>query len=175
MINKKSEVTQKQQSVLSTFVQEAFSGIRVLKSYNRASYFNNEFTIETEHYKRASLKLAYVNAFFIPAIVLLIGLSTILTIYIGGIKTIGNEIDYGDIVQFIFYINMLTWPIASIGWVTSLIQRAAASQKRINEFLQKDEKIFNKKNAQAINEIKAINFNNVSFTYPVVRERSISS
>lgn len=166
MINKKSENTQIQQSILSTFVQEAFSGIRVLKSYNRQSYFSNEFTIETENYKRASLSLAYVNAFFIPAIVLLIGLSTILTIYIGGIKTINNEIDYGDIVQFIFYINMLTWPIASVGWVTSLIQRAAASQKRINEFLKVDEKIINKKNAVTIDIIKEVEFNKVTFTYP---------
>ena len=166
MINKKSENTQIQQSILSTFVQEAFSGIRVLKSYNRQSFFSNEFTIETENYKRASLSLAYVNAFFIPAIVLLIGLSTILTIYIGGIKTINNEIDYGDIVQFIFYINMLTWPIASVGWVTSLIQRAAASQKRINEFLKVDEKIINKKNAVTIDIIKEVEFNKVTFTYP---------
>jgi len=166
MINKKSEITQTQQSLLSTFVQEAFSGIRVLKSYNRQSYFSNEFTIETENYKRASLSLAYVNAFFIPAIVLLIGLSTILTIYIGGIKTINNEIDYGDIVQFIFYINMLTWPIASVGWVTSLIQRAAASQKRINEFLKVDEKIINKKNAATLEIINEVEFNNVTFTYP---------
>ena len=166
MINKKSEITQTQQSLLSTFVQEAFSGIRVLKSYNRQSYFSNEFTIETENYKRASLSLAYVNAFFIPAIVLLIGLSTILTIYIGGIKTINNEIDYGDIVQFIFYINMLTWPIASVGWVTSLIQRAAASQKRINEFLKVDDKIINKKDAATLEIIKKVEFNKVTFTYP---------
>lgn len=165
-INKKSEITQKQQSALSTFVQESFSGIRVLKSYNRESYFNKSFAEETEYYKKASLNLAYVNAFFTPAIVLLIGLSTLLTIYIGGIKTINGEIDYGDIVQFIFYINMLTWPIASLGWVTSLIQRAAASQKRINEFLDQEEKIINKKHAHTLEEISELSFNKVSFTYP---------
>ena len=153
VINKKSEKTQQQQSMLSTFVQEAFSGIRVLKAYNRESYFQYNFKNETENYKRASLSLAFVNSFFLPAIVLLIGLSTILTIYIGGIKTINNEIDYGDILQFIFYINLLTWPFASIGWVTSLIQRAAASQKRINEFLLQNETI---ENLQPENQINSI-------------------
>lgn len=165
VINKKSEKTQQQQSMLSTFVQEAFSGIRVLKAYNRESYFQYNFKNETENYKRASLSLAFVNSFFLPAIVLLIGLSTILTIYIGGIKTINNEIDYGDILQFIFYINLLTWPFASIGWVTSLIQRAAASQKRINEFLLQNETIENLQPENQINSINSLVFRKVFFEY----------
>ena len=165
VINKKSEETQQQQSMLSTFVQEAFSGIRVLKAYNRESYFQYNFKNETENYKRASLSLAFVNSFFLPAIVLLIGLSTILTIYIGGIKTINNEIDYGDILQFIFYINLLTWPFASIGWVTSLIQRAAASQKRINEFLLQNETIENLQPENQITNINSLVFSKVFFEY----------
>ena len=165
VINKKSEKTQQQQSLLSTFVHEAFSGIRVLKAYNRENYFQDNFENETENYKRASLSLAFVNSFFLPAIVLLIGLSTILTIYIGGIKTINNEIDYGDILQFVFYINLLTWPFASIGWVTSLIQRAAASQKRINEFLIQNEIIENLNPNNGMSEINSISFNNVFFEY----------
>jgi ATP-binding cassette, subfamily B, multidrug efflux pump len=175
VINKKSEKTQKQQSMLSTFVQEAFSGIRVLKAYNRQAYFQDNFKNETENYKRASLSLAFVNSFFLPAIVLLIGLSTILTIYIGGIKTINNEIDYGDILQFIFYINLLTWPFASIGWVTSLIQRAAASQKRINEFLLQNETIENLNPEHQIGTINSLAFSNVFFEYEQTNIKALNN
>ena len=140
IINKKSEITQKKQSKITSFVQEAFSGIRVLKAYNRNKHFSNLYEKETEDYKRASLSLAVVNSLFLPSIIFLIGLSTVITIYLGGMKTINNELDYGDILQFIFYINMLTWPFASVGWVSSLIQRAAASQKELMSLL-----IFKKK------------------------------
>jgi ATP-binding cassette subfamily B protein len=161
--------------MLSTFVQEAFSGIRVLKAYNRQAYFQDNFKNETENYKRASLSLAFVNSFFLPAIVLLIGLSTILTIYIGGIKTINNEIDYGDILQFIFYINLLTWPFASIGWVTSLIQRAAASQKRINEFLLQNETIENLNPEHQIGSINSLAFSNVFFEYEQTNIKALNN
>ena len=163
-INKKSEITQVQQSKLSTFVQETFSGIRVLKAYNRESFFKNEFDQESENYKTASLNLAKTNAFFIPVIVSLIGLSTVIIVYFGGLKSINNELSIGEILQFIFYINMLTWPIASIGWVTSLIQRAAASQKRVNEFLQENPEITDGKNSVEFKNGKII-FDNVSFAY----------
>ncbi|MDG2227550.1 MAG: ABC transporter ATP-binding protein [Flavobacteriales bacterium] len=163
-INKKSEITQVQQSKLSTFVQETFSGIRVLKAYNRESFFKNEFDQESENYKTASLNLAKTNAFFIPVIVSLIGLSTVIIVYFGGLKSINNELSIGEILQFIFYINMLTWPIASIGWVTSLIQRAAASQKRVNEFLQENPEITDGKNSVKFKNGKIV-FNNVSFAY----------
>ena len=163
-INKKSEITQVQQSKLSTFVQETFSGIRVLKAYNRESFFKNEFDQESENYKTASLNLAKTNAFFIPVIVSLIGLSTVIIVYFGGLKSINNELSIGEILQFIFYINMLTWPIASIGWVTSLIQRAAASQKRVNEFLQENPEITDGKNSVEFKNGKIV-FNNVSFAY----------
>jgi ATP-binding cassette, subfamily B, multidrug efflux pump len=164
LINKKSEVTQVQQSKLSTFVQETFSGIRVLKAYNREAFFKNEFDQESRNYKMASLSLAKTNALFIPVIVSLIGLSTIIIVYFGGLKSINNELSIGEILQFIFYINMLTWPIASIGWVTSLIQRAAASQKRVNEFLKENPEITDKKNS-VVFENGNIIFNNVYFTY----------
>ena len=164
IINKKSEYTQRKQSSITSFVQEAFSGIRVLKAYNRSKYFSNQYDIETENYKKASLSLALTNALFLPSIVLLIGLSTIMTIYLGGLKSINQELDYGDIVQFIFYINMLTWPFASVGWVSSLVQRAAASQKRINEFLLKEEKVINEGKSYLKN-ISSLVFKNVQFNY----------
>ena len=164
IINKKSEYTQRKQSSITSFVQEAFSGIRVLKAYNRSKYFSNQYDIETENYKKASLSLALTNALFLPSIVLLIGLSTIMTIYLGGLKSINQELDYGDIVQFIFYINMLTWPFASVGWVSSLVQRAAASQKRINEFLLKEEKVINE-GKSSIENISSLIFKNVQFNY----------
>lgn len=165
IINKKSEITQQKQSKITSFVQEAFSGIRVLKAYNKRKYFLDVYKEETNNYKQASLDLALVNSLFLPTIIFLIGLSTVITIYLGGIKTIQKELDYGDIVQFIFYINMLTWPFASIGWVSSLVQRAAASQKRINEFIKIEEKVINN-GVKKLKEIKEIEFKNVSFKYP---------
>lgn len=165
IINKKSEITQQKQSRITSFVQEAFSGIRVIKAYNKNNHYLKIYKNETSDYKKASLNLALVNALFLPSIIFLIGLSTVITIYLGGVKTINNELDYGDIVQFIFYINMLTWPFASIGWVSSLIQRAAASQKRINEFIKIDEKVINEGDIK-IKELKGIEFKNVQFKYP---------
>ena len=164
IINKKSEITQKKQSRITSFVQEMFSGIRVLKAYNRSRYFAKQYDQETEDYKRASLSLALVNALFLRSIILLIGLSTIFTIYLGGLKSIHQELDYGDIVQFIFYINMLTWPFASVGWVSSLVQRAAASQKRINEFLLIEEKVINDGKNNLI-KLEKIAFKQVNFNY----------
>ncbi len=164
IINKKSEITQKKQSRITSFVQEMFSGIRVLKAYNRSRYFAKQYDQETEDYKRASLSLALVNALFLPSIILLIGLSTVFTIYLGGLKSINQELDYGDIVQFIFYINMLTWPFASVGWVSSLVQRAAASQKRINEFLLKEEKVVNE-GKNILTKLEKIAFKQVNFNY----------
>ena len=165
IINKKSEIAQKKQSKITSFVQEAFSGIRVLKAYNRKKHFSNLYETETEDYKRASLSLAAVNSLFLPSIIFLIGLSTVITIYLGGLKTINNELDYGDILQFVFYINMLTWPFASVGWVSSLIQRAAASQKRINEFINIKEKVINV-GEQKLKEVVELEFKKVSFKYP---------
>ena len=165
IINKKSEITQRKQSKITSFVQEAFSGIRVLKAYNKKSHFTSLYEKETEDYKKASLSLALVNSLFLPSIIFLIGLSTVITIYLGGLKTINKELDYGDIIQFIFYINMLTWPFATVGWVSSLVQRAAASQKRINEFINITEKVVNKGN-EKIEQIVKLEFKNLKFKYP---------
>lgn len=173
-INKKSEIVQKKQSKITSFVQEAFSGIRVLKAYNRADYFSSLYEDETENYKKASLSLALVTSLFIPAIIMLIGLSTIITIYLGGLKTINNELDYGDILQFIFYINMLTWPFASVGWVSSLVQRAAASQKRINEFLLTQQTIVNNGEIK-MNQIESIKFKNLAFNYPTGKDFNLAN
>jgi len=132
IMNRRSEEVQVQQSMISTFVQESFSGIRVVKAYNMQKSLNQSFLKEANEYRSRSMKLATINAFFFPVIVLLIGVSTVLTIYIGGLKANEGIITNGDIAAFVIYVNMLTWPFASIGWVTSMVQRAAASQKRSN-------------------------------------------
>lgn len=164
-INKKSHITQKQQSGLSTFVQEAFSGIRVLKAFGREKFFTKSFDDENENYKRASLSLALTNSFFAPVIISMIGLSTIITIYIGGLKVVDGTLDNGDIAEFVIYVNMLTWPFASVGWVSSLIQRAAASQERVNEFLHTPIEVKEIENP-IVEDIEKITFENVSFVFP---------
>jgi ATP-binding cassette subfamily B multidrug efflux pump len=164
-INQRSERVQRKLSDLSTFVQEAFSGIRVIKAYNRLSEREFEFAEHCNDYKNTSLELVKVNALFMPAMILLIGLSTILTIYIGGLLTIDGSISPGNIAEFVIYVNMLTWPVASVGWVTSLVQRAAASQKRINEFLKIVPEIQNPTQAPFATQ-GTLAFKNVSFTYP---------
>lgn len=165
IINIKSEKVQRQLSLLSNFVQEAFSGIRVLKAYNRDVERETYFNQETEAYKDTNLGLVKVNALFMPLMTLLIGLSTIMTIFIGGRLAIDGEISTGNIAEFVIYVNMLTWPVAALGWVTSITQRAAASQKRINEFLNTTPDIYN--TAEEQTDIKGdIEFENVSFTYP---------
>ena len=164
-MNKRSERVQNQQSKLTTFVQEMFSAIRIVKAYNRQEEAYKSFQNESTEYKKRSLKLVLINAFFMPIILLLIGLSTIITIYVGGIKTIDGDISYGDIVQFVIYVNLLTWPFASIGWVTSIIQRAAASQERINEFLKEQPQIESGP-IQATNLKGRLEFRNVTFSYP---------
>lgn len=165
IINKRSEAVQRQQSTLSTFTQESFSGVRVLKAYNREAFKRQRFDEECDLYKKRSLSLVHVNALFQPSIILLIGLSTILTIYVGGIKAMHGEITVGNIAEFVVYVNMLTWPFASVGWVTSLVQRAAASQERINEFLRTEPDILSGRPDDL--PIKGeITFDKVSFKYP---------
>ena len=163
-MNALSRLVQKEQSLLSTIVQETFSGIRVIKAYLRELEMQQKFDATSEMYKERTMKQVRVNALFMPTIVFLIGLSTLLAIYYGGLLTYSNKITPGDIVAFIFYINMLTWPFASVGWVTSIIQRAAASQERINEFLKIDPEI---KNPTTVSfpQIQTISFNHVSFSY----------
>jgi ATP-binding cassette subfamily B multidrug efflux pump len=171
IMNKRAEVVQKQQSRLSTMVQESISGIRVLKAYNREKASYDEFVKECDQYKAKTMHQVKVESLFIPVIWFLIGLSTSLTIYIGGQMHIQypvghpSHITIGDITAFVFYINMLTWPFASLGWVTSLVQRAAASQKRINEFLGTTPDIINE-NHDALEVEGEIEFENVNFVYP---------
>jgi len=164
-INQKSEKVQRQLSAISSFVQEAFSGIRVLKAYVREDKSLKDFGEEANHYFDRNKELYRINALFFPLMILLIGISTILTIFIGGQETIAGNISPGVIAQFIIYVNMLTWPVASIGWVTSLVQRAAASQERINEFLKIEPEITNPSQAD-FNFKGNIEFKNVSFHYP---------
>ncbi|MDG2245911.1 MAG: ABC transporter ATP-binding protein [Flavobacteriales bacterium] len=165
LINKRSEAAQRQQSKLSTMVQETISGIRVLKAYNREKNSHETFTSESNAYKMRALDLVKIDALFMPIIVLLVGLSTILTIYIGGQKVIAGELEVGVIFSFVFYVNLLTWPFASVGWVTSLVQKAEASQTRINEFLGTKPEV--ESTSPRKDKIKgSIRFDNVSFTYP---------
>lgn len=165
MINQRSEEIQRQLSTVSTFVQEAFSGIRVIKAFAREQDSVKDFVEESEAYKFKSLRLIKIQAYFFPLIVGLIGLSSLLTIYIGGIEVMKGTISAGNIAEFIIYVNLLTWPVTSLGWVTSIIQRAAASQERINEFLNIKTDIVSEKNIEQ--EMKGnIIFENVSFVYP---------
>lgn len=164
LINKRSEEIQRSLSGLSTFVQEAFSGIRVLKSFAREEESVHSFGEASEDYKIKSLRLTRINALFFPLILFLIGLSTILTVFIGGAEVIYGTLSFGNIAEFIIYINLLTWPVTSLGWITSIIQRAAASQKRINEFLKAENTIVS--TANVYSEILGdIEFRNVSFEY----------
>ncbi|MEQ6118867.1 ABC transporter ATP-binding protein [Reichenbachiella sp. MALMAid0571] len=165
IINHRSEEIQKSLSGLTTFVQEAFSGIRVIKAFVRENDYVASFTTESNDYKDKSLKLAFVQALFFPLIMGLIGMSVILTVYVGAIGVFAGEITTGNIAEFIIYVNMLTWPVTALGWVTSIIQHAAASQKRVNEFLDTKTDIVSAKNLKK--EINgSLMFDDVSFVYP---------
>jgi ATP-binding cassette subfamily B multidrug efflux pump len=164
-IEKRAEQIQESQSKLSTFVQEAFSGIRVLKSFNREQDSITRFDVEIDHYRRESLKLTKVQSLFFPLIMGLIGLSTILTVYAGSAEVIRGNLTFGNIAEFIIYVNLLTWPVTSLGWTTSLVQRAEVSQRRINEFLKTETNLISEKDLT--HEIKGkVEFKNVSFIYP---------
>ncbi len=160
-----SKKVQEEQSLLSTIAQESFAGIRVIKAYGQQNSTEKKFNQSSDNYKNKSMKLVFVNALFIPTILFLIGLSTILSIYLGGNMSFNNEISLGGIVAFIFFVNNLTWPFASIGWVTSLIQRAAASQQRINEFLDVEPEIKSNSDKKSFSFQNEVSFNEVSFTY----------
>ena len=162
-IHQRSTVVQQYLSKLNTFTQESFSGIAVIKSYGIEPQTNNNFTELSNGSRDKNIDLVKVQAFFFPLMVLLIGISNIIVIYIGGRKIISGEIENIDVlVEFILYVNMLTWPVASIGWVTSLVQQAEASQERINEFLSEKPEITNPKSEpDTING--NIEFKNVTF------------
>ncbi len=165
IINRKSDRIQVQLAKVTSFAQEAFAGIRVLKSFAAENDVLNEFKKETQSYKNKSLSLAKTDALFFPLMMMLIGLSTLLTIFIGGREVINGELTIGNIAEFIIYVNLLTWPVASLGWVTSIVQRAAASQERINEFLnEKPNIISDSKDIFTFNN--KLEFKNLNFTYP---------
>jgi ATP-binding cassette, subfamily B, multidrug efflux pump len=165
IINFRSEKIQQRLSILSSFVQENFSGIRVIKSYVREDAIRDSFAAESENYKTHSMALVKVQAMFYPMMLLLVGLSNIIVMYVGGVELMKGNITPGNIAEFIVYLNMLTFPVMALGWVTSLIQRAAASQKRINEFLHEQPEIISP-NAPGRQVKGSINFENVSFIYP---------
>jgi len=165
IINRRSEEIQRSLSGLSTFVQEAFSGIRVLKAFVREEESALDFEKVSDDYKHKSLKLTLVTALFFPLILALIGLSVIITVFVGSIEVMGGALSVGNIAEFIIYVNMLTWPVTSLGWITSIVQRAEASQKRINEFLSTKNDIVSHSNISS--DLKgSITFKNVSFVYP---------
>tara|TARA_B110000881_G_scaffold94416_1_gene82808 strand:- start:144 stop:1898 length:1755 start_codon:yes stop_codon:yes gene_type:complete len=163
-INTRSTAVQETLSDLSTFTQESFSGIAVIKSYGIQSKINEDFTKLTALSKDKNVDLAKIQAWFFPLMILLIGFSNILVIFIGGNQYIEGTLEIGVLAEFIIYVNMLTWPVATVGWVTSIVQQAEASQKRINDFLKEEPKITSGSLDQTI-EKGTIEFKNVNFTY----------
>jgi ATP-binding cassette subfamily B protein len=166
VINKKSEEIQGQLSDLTTNAQESYSGIRVIKSFVQEKAMLGFFKTNSELYRRNAVSLAKVEAFYAPTMALMIGLSTLLTIYLGGLQAYHDPSKVGTVVEFVIYINMLTFPVSAIGWTASMIQRAAASQKRLNEFLSVVPKIQSNKNAITPILQGGITFNHVNFEYP---------
>lgn len=165
IINKKSELIQIQLAKLNSTSQEVFSGIRIVKSYVNEKKFFKFFENENEVFKQKSLDLARVNAFFYPLMILLVSVSTIIMVIISSKQVVNQEITAGNIAEFVIYINMLTWPVIAIGWIASIVQQAAASQKRINEFLSVKSVMSRKDDSDLIIE-GDLSFNDVSFTYP---------
>jgi len=167
-IHKKSERIQEALSDLTTNAQESYSGIRVIKSFVQERSMLDFFQVNTERYRKNAVSLAKTEAIYFPAINLLIGISTLCTIMIGGLYYINHEhnISLGTIVEFIVYVNMLTFPVSAIGLTASMVQRAAASQKRLNEFLDIEPEVKDSASAKEVAIEGAVDFNNVTFTYP---------
>lgn len=184
LIHKYSEKIQVQLSKLTSITQEVFSGIRVVKSYVQEKPMGEYFQEESQVYMDKSMKLARADAMFHPVMIILIGLSTIITVYAGGVQVVKGSITTGNIAEFIIYVNMLTWPVTSLGWISSLIQQASASQKRINEFMKTKPVIVNPVNDKLqLNGLQAtqdeklkgkIVFDNVSFVYPDTGIRALN-
>jgi ATP-binding cassette subfamily B multidrug efflux pump len=165
IIIKRSEEIQRSLSRLSTFVQEAFSGIRVLKAFVREDNSAANFTTESDVYKQKSLQLTRVDSLFFPLIMLLVGFSNVLVVYVGGQEILTGRLTPGNIMEFILYVNMLTWPVMALGWTTSQTQRAAASQQRINEFLAVKTDLVSEKSLER-EIVGEVEFRNVRFVYP---------
>ncbi len=165
IINKKSTKIQEQLASLNNVAQEVYSGIRVVKSYVQEKAMGNFFAENSEEFKEKSMGLAKIDAMFFPLMILLIGVSTTITVFVGGLEVVRGNISPGNIAEFVIYVNMLTWQVTAIGWIASIVQQAEASQKRINAFLKAEPLIINPKNGST--EISGkLAFENVSFTYP---------
>ena len=166
IINKKSEEIQGELSDLTTNAQESYSGIRVIKSFVQEKAMLGFFKTNSELYRKNATSLAMVEAFYTPTMSLMIGISTLLTIYLGGLQAIEDPSKVGTVIEFVIYINMLTFPVSAIGWTASMIQRAAASQKRLNEFLSIQPIITQNKQSHLQPTNGDIQFKDVCFTYP---------
>jgi ATP-binding cassette subfamily B protein len=166
LINRRSERIQAELSDLTTHAQESFSGIRVIKSFVKENALASFFRSASERYRNSNLNLARLEAVYYPTISLMIGLSTLITIYIGARYQLEGRISSGTIAEFVVYINMLTFPVSALGWVASMIQRAAAAQRRLNEFLDEEPRIADLPDAAELASIDEIRFNDVSLTYP---------
>lgn len=165
IINRKSKIMQKSQSAVSTFVQDSFSGIRVIKFFAKEKYIEKNYGIKVKDYQDKALDLAKTEAYFFTIILFVIGLLNVVILFIGGQKYLANELSVGKIADFFLYINILIWPFSMVGWVTSVNQRAEASMARINEFLDMKSEIINTNHE--VYPIKGdIEFRNVSYTYP---------
>ena len=165
LIHTRSRNVQEQLSELSTFAQESFSGARVIKAYHKSPWFSSNFKNQAIEYRSVNERLFRVNATFQPLMILMVGVSTLITIYVGGRLYFAGQVSAGNITEFIYYVNLLTWPIASIGWVTSLVQSADASMQRLDEFLKEQPEFSNGTHKPSSFEGR-IEFKNVSFTYP---------
>jgi ATP-binding cassette subfamily B protein len=164
-IERRSQAIQAKLSRLTAITQEVFSGIRVVKSYTQEKAFGRHFADEAEDYRKKNMSMALVEAMFVPLMMVLIGLSTILVIYVGGMQVFDGRITTGNIAEFVIYVNMLTWPVTSIGWIASIVQQASVSQGRINEFLDTPPAIADTGDYRG--EIRGhIRFDNVTFRYP---------
>lgn len=174
LINKRSHAVQKQQSAISTLAQETFSGLRVLKAFGLEEEQTYRYARSAYTSFEKNEKLYRVNALFMPLLLLLVGSSTLIAVWVGGEGVIEGRLSPGVIAEFIFYVNLLTWPIASIGWVMSMVQRAEASMERINDFLKINPEIINKENIRIPKSVAGlIEFRDVSYTYPESKKRAI--
>jgi ATP-binding cassette subfamily B protein len=165
LIHQRSARIQAQLSTITSIAQEGFSGIRIIKSFNREKDWENKFHGESRKYSELSMNLAKVDSMFFPSMFLLIGLSTLITIYVGGLDVFKGTVTPGNIAEFVIYINMLTWPVSAIGWCASIIQQAEVSQKRINEFLETQPTLSNPELPARFPESMDLAFHNLSFQY----------
>jgi ATP-binding cassette subfamily B multidrug efflux pump len=174
VINQKSKTVQEYLSKLTSFTQESFSGVKIIKTYTIGKYINKELSDLAAASKEKNMSLVKIQAWFFPLMILLIGISNIIVVYIGGIQYMNGEIELGVLAEFIIYINMLTWPVATVGWVTSIVQQAEASQKRINEFLNTKPSIINVSNNK-LNIDGEIHFKDITLTFKETEIKALNN